>query len=138
MKPYKKSLLSDYRDETRREKIEFRGREYTKPGRYWAVTHAAALLNPSERLLALQSFTGSRTGEPPAQLKEDGTIYIEVYATDTGKPLCRIRGDHKSTFGADLLHGTFWLDENYLIASSISPDDMQRFLFCDFKPRMLR
>ncbi|MFN7931774.1 MAG: hypothetical protein U0R19_00530 [Bryobacteraceae bacterium] len=137
MKPYKKSLLNDYRDETRREKLEFRGRAYTKPGRYWAITHVAALLNPDERLLALQSFTGSRAGEPPAQLKKDGTIFIEVYATDTGMPLCRIRGDHDQTFGADLLQETFWLDNDYLIAS-ISPDDMQRFLFCDFKPRTIQ
>ncbi|MBL8175051.1 MAG: hypothetical protein JNK48_10290 [Bryobacterales bacterium] len=123
------------RDDTSREKITYKGKEYARAGHHWAYPFAAALPSPSGRLLALQSFTGSRKGDKT--LQKDATIYIEVFDTSSGAKVCGVEGVHSDYLGADLLSETSWISDFHLIAS-ISPDDMQRFLFCSFLPKNWR
>jgi len=128
---YRKSILWS---DSPQERITYKGKEFARAGNYWAYPFAAALPSPSGRLLAVQSFSGSRKGDKT--LKKDGTIYIEVFDTSNGAKVCGVEGVHSDYLGAELLAETFWLTDLFLIAS-ISPDDMQRFLFCDFKPKSL-
>ncbi|MBL8175052.1 MAG: hypothetical protein JNK48_10295 [Bryobacterales bacterium] len=128
---HRKSILWN---DTPREKITYKGKEYARAGKYWGYPFSAALPSPSGRLIALQSFTGSRTGDKT--LQKDGTIYFEVFDTSSGTKVCGVEGVHSDYLGAELLAETFWFSDIFLI-SSISPDDLQRFLFCDFKPKSL-
>ncbi|MFN7932124.1 MAG: hypothetical protein U0R19_02280 [Bryobacteraceae bacterium] len=124
------SLLSDSMYKEERASISFLGRDYVKSGKYWGFHFSAALPPQDGKLLAVQSFNGNRMSQPPEAA--ESTIFIEVYATNAGTPICRIRGTQIRIYPEDLLEDTYWLNNTILLAL-ISPADRRRFLYCDFK-----